>query len=294
MCIILTCEKNVRPDYQLIEDCFFSNPDGAGLMWVEDGKVETCKGFTDPSTLMACIDNVPMDTPIVVHMRIATSGGINTGTCHPFPIAKSLDVLHAPNTECDAAVAHNGVIVGMHTDDKLGISDTVSFVKDIIAPSFNGRVTKRIKKMIRNTAPGNRFAILTKDGTVSRIGDGWETVSTGIQASNGSWRHGTSFVTYSDNVYDMAYIEASKMACEGCPSCRGCKDMGTCMAYGPMCDEAIDLADMYEEELLEKYLGNDESCGRSWCDYDWFDKSWATDSNDRGWKEGWDDFTFVK
>lgn len=200
MCIILTCEKNVRPDRDTITTCFLNNPDGAGIMWVEDGKVQTSKGFMEEAELISAIESVPIESPLVIHMRIATSGGIDVGTCHPFPVCKDLDALHAANVECTAAVAHNGVILGVPTDDKKGISDTVYFVSHAILDMWrkDNKVTKGMKHRLSKLAPSNRFAIMTEDGSVFRIGKGWESVSRGIEASNSTWR----WARYKKYTYD--------------------------------------------------------------------------------------------
>lgn len=198
MCIILTCEQNVRPTHELLDVCFNNNPDGAGIMWVEDGVVCTDKGFYSLRTLEAAIEDVPLNSRLVIHMRIATSGGINVGTCHPFPICNDLEELHAPFTECDAAVAHNGIISGVPTDDKRGISDTVYFVSHYVNNLYNEEgLTKSSLRRIKEAAPGNRFAIMTNDGAVHRLGVGWQTVTKGIQASNGSWRYNKYLWNYS-------------------------------------------------------------------------------------------------
>lgn len=202
MCIILTCEQNVRPDHELLDVCFNNNPDGAGIMWVEDGMVCTEKGFDNLPDLEEAIWDVPLNSRLVIHMRIATSGGIDVGTCHPFPISDELDVLHAPYAECDAAIAHNGIISGVPTDAKLGISDTVYFVSHYVNALYHEEgLTKSALRRIKVAAPGNRFAIMTKDGTVHRLGTGWETVRKGIQASNSTWRYQKYLWSY-DAIWD--------------------------------------------------------------------------------------------
>ena len=292
MCIILTCEPNVRPDYELIETCFWNNPDGAGLMWVQDGRVQTSKGYTDEKDLWDMIQYVPKTSRLVIHMRIATSGGINTGTCHPFPICSDLDLLHEADVECDAAIAHNGVIAGMKTDKEKGISDTVEFVRSLVSPLYwTEGLTKSVRRRIKNAAPGNRFAVMTKDGKVYRLGSGWETVTKGIHASNSTWRWNkwllweSTYSTYrstsgkpkggvtewdkpdwvktdsywDDDEYDCGwghgscgtwmnlseYEDAVNMCCpDNCPS------RGSCLMYGPACDDVYDLVQtiMDEEE----------------------------------------------
>lgn len=190
MCIILTCAKNVRPSDDVISTCFYNNPDGAGIMWVEGGRVHTAKGFMDEGALVAAIDSVPADSPLVIHMRIATSGGVSASVCHPFPVCRNIDTLHAQSVECSAAVAHNGIIHGEPTDNKHGISDTVHFVSHTIADMWrnDNKLTRKMRRRLTNAAPGNRFAIMTERGDVYRVGDGWETVANGIEASNSSWR----------------------------------------------------------------------------------------------------------
>jgi hypothetical protein len=281
MCIILTCEKNVRPDYDLIETCFWNNPDGAGIMWVEDGRVMTSKGFMDERELYRAIEAVPMDSRLVVHMRIATSGGINVGTCHPFPVCTDLDILHASDVEGDIAVAHNGVIRGVPTDNKKGISDTVWYVSHTVNDLYrqNGyHVTKSMLRHIKEQAPGNRFAVMTKDGAVYRVGVGWETVTKGIQASNSGWRW--SMPTYNTKGWNLwseddddwyGYGKNDRWPSSGSTYyyegadfygygergdeyhpeyqrifddyCDGCKNIGECMDFTPICQYVADKVD---------------------------------------------------
>lgn len=251
MCIILTCAPNVRPSHDMLETCFWNNPDGAGLMWIENGKVQTSKGYEYASDLLGMVDSIPTDSPLCVHMRIATSGGIDGAVCHPFPVCDSLEALHALDVECGAALMHNGVIAGMPTDEKQGISDTVSFVSSVVAPIMGRRahVTRHAAHVIRDAAPGNRFAILTSDGAVTRIGAGWQTVRNGIYASNDSWRrdrwaHLAPAWSY-DRRYDYEYADVIEDMCDGCSMC------ATCAAYGPICD---DIADDIEQMSLDDIL----------------------------------------
>lgn len=276
MCIILTCEKFVRPDHDLLETCFYNNPDGAGFMWCEDGRVQTAKGFSVLEELEEALGYVPDESRLVIHMRIATSGGIDVGTCHPFPICDDLDMLHCEGVECDAAIAHNGVIAGMPTDEKLGISDTVSFVSTVVTPMYKSDgVTKSMLRHVKEAAPGNRFALMTKDGEVHRLGAGWETVTKGIQASNSTWRYDklfywptttTSSARWSesswndgwyydeeDDYYALAKKRGEKLYDDAYESvfdfcCGDCMSRGSCMAYGPVCDGVADLIDAYQDD----------------------------------------------
>lgn len=275
MCIILTCEKYVRPDYELVENCFAGNPDGAGIMWCENGVVNVAKGFTDPQALFAAIESVPMDSRLVIHMRIATSGGIDTGTCHPFPICNRMEAIHAANVECDAAVAHNGVIRWCPTEK--GMSDTIYYVMNVINPLYRSQgMTKATLRRIKEQAPNNRFAVMTSDGEVHRLGVGWETVTKGIQASNSSWRWSSIWDRWGLNDTDDSwssewqdewederpdlYLYSGHYYHELTPDeedvlfdhfCHGCSSMATCMKYGPMCDDIFDQMEVVVDELIE-------------------------------------------
>ena len=236
MCIILSCERGARPSFELVDNCFWHNPDGAGLMWHECGAVQIAKGFTDSCELFTAIEAAPLDSPLVIHMRIATSGGVDVGTCHPFPICDDLDSLHAPNVECSAALAHNGIIIGMRTDDARGISATVAFVAGQVAPMWreDGIVTRRMRERIRLAAPRNRFAIMNADGDVYRIGSGWETVTRGIYASNDTWRDMGLFYglddEYRESLFDDGYRDTLEYLCGDCCG------IDWCAKHGALCD----------------------------------------------------------
>ena len=281
MCIILTCEPNCRPKDDVIETCFSNNPDGAGLMWIEDGMVQTSKGYDDAESLLDMVHCVPLTSPLCIHMRIATSGGIDAGVCHPFPLCYDMTALHAGDVECSAALMHNGVIASMPTDDDAGISDTVSFVVSVVTPLYragNDITSKAFKRRIRRAAPKNRFAILTSDGTVSRIGDGWECVDRGIYASNDSWRYERIFARgnfnqyYNFNAYGFydrddrgeyapygdyydEFIHTAEFEQTMCDMCGECINLGTCIAYGPMCSE---IATTIDDIALERLFDDDD------------------------------------
>lgn len=239
MCIILTCDPNKRPTADLLETCFDNNPDGAGVMWIEDGAVQTSKGYMGLDDLLNVVSFVPIDSPLCIHMRIATSGGIDASVCHPFPICDSLDAMHALDVECGAALMHNGIIAGVPTDDMHGVSDTVKFTMTTVNNLFERyhHTCKRMKDGMRRAAPGNRFALLESDGTMTRIGDGWNTVTDGIQASNRSWRR----PVFMPHAWKTPYSDADEWAdLEYIECCNECALLGSCMEYGPACDEALE------------------------------------------------------
>ena len=250
MCIILTCDPNVRPSFDLLDTCFDNNPDGAGIMWCEHGTVQTSKGYTTASDLFSMIECVPSDSPLCIHMRIATSGGIDVGTCHPFPVCDDLDILHASDTECRLALMHNGVIPDEPTDTLLGISDTVSFTMHTVTELHKRYgLSKAFRRHMRAMAPHNRFALLSADGTITRIGAGWETIQNGMHASNSSWTYRRNVMTWNASSWD--YYDTEEYETEVYEHwddiieryCYGCSYMTHCLVHGPECFAADDIAD---------------------------------------------------
>lgn len=197
MCIILSCAAGVRPATSTIEECFYMNPDGAGLMYPDGGLVQIRKGFMDLDTYLAAIADVPEDVPLVLHMRIGTGGGNTPGLTHPFPVVDSLDMIRATNSSVPLAVAHNGVLRDYQAAVKPGVSDTVAYVRDVALYLANDAEVRRCgglavsrlaADMLRDSSQGSRLAIMDGHGNVRLTGAGWEDVQPGIHASNDSWR----------------------------------------------------------------------------------------------------------
>lgn len=205
MCIIITCDAGRRPSYDTILNSFAANPDGAGLAWIEGGSVQTSKGYFDSYDYMQAIDNVPKDSPLLLHMRIGTSGGYDADVTHPFPITKSVDVLHALDVSCPIAVAHNGVLP-YKGDVARHISDTMEYIRTVLVPLSKNRIVRAngglarshyARVRIADTSRGSKIALIDAGGQVARIGKGWVTVSDGIYASNQSYRRYDGWLTNS-------------------------------------------------------------------------------------------------
>ena len=163
---------------------------------------------------------------------------------------------------------HNGIIAGMPTDDKQGISDTVYFVSSVVNKMFTEEgLTKSVLRRMKKYAPGNRFAIMTKDGKVHRLGNGWETVRKGIHASNSTWRYDKlwssnygwgSYGDYDDDFddsgYDPEYLNIFNTCCGDC-CCRA-----DCMTYEPYCPETRALGedwyDCWREDEEDGWLSS--------------------------------------
>ena len=160
MCIIVAKNKGVKlPSRATLRECFKNNKDGAGLMYVKNGKVIIDKGFMTFEDLNRKIKSLKREfksdltnKAIVFHFRIGTHGQNDKATTHPFPISNKFEDLRATHFETDIAMAHNG-IRSAYNYDKI-LSDTQSFIKDYVSI---------FKELNRNFYKNNRVMNLIKD-----------------------------------------------------------------------------------------------------------------------------------
>jgi hypothetical protein len=104
VCQIVHAETALPPDAYL-KEMFERNDDGAGVAWVEDGKVEYSKGYFSFDDFLEALKMIPL--PLVAHMRWETHGGVCGELCHPFPITPSSGLALRGNA--NAVLFHNGV-----------------------------------------------------------------------------------------------------------------------------------------------------------------------------------------
>ena len=89
MCIIAIKSAGVPIDWDILDNCELSNPDGAGYAYVRDGEVVISKGYFTNEEMRAVIEpelGNGTGVEIMFHFRIATHGKVAPSTCHPFPL----------------------------------------------------------------------------------------------------------------------------------------------------------------------------------------------------------------
>ncbi len=120
MCIAIMKKEGSVITADTLWNCWQSNPDGAGFMYAEDGKLHMEKGFMKFKDFLAAYDKVG-DKVAVLHFRIKTHGGINPENTHPFMV------------DNDLGFVHNGIIHNVDHVDK-DMSDTYNFNEQILKP----------------------------------------------------------------------------------------------------------------------------------------------------------------
>ena len=203
MCIIAAKPAGVKmPDERTLENMWYSNPNGAGLMYPitlpskRKGKGETTviqidKGYMKFSDFMARLEERDMtmdltNTPIVMHFRITTHGGTCPENTHPFPVTDSIGQLKMTRTTTMLGIAHNGIIHSV--TPRKGISDTMEYTATQLAPLTRAMPkwweNRDALRMVEN-AIGSKLAVLTPEGDITTIGKFIE--DDGILYSNSSY-----------------------------------------------------------------------------------------------------------
>lgn len=141
MCIIAVKKPGVPfPSEETIENMWYSNPDGAGIMYTDgsnrvtiDKGYMTLKEFT--ARLEALRTEIDVDKEAVVfHFRIGTSGGNVAQNTHPFPISNRVKDLRSLRTRTKIGIAHNGIIHIKRPIDS--ISDTMEYIRSKLYPIY--------------------------------------------------------------------------------------------------------------------------------------------------------------
>lgn len=194
MCIIVSKEKGIdMPSKDVLKNCFEINSDGAGIMYTNKGNVCIEKGFDTFEKFWAMIEKLERkfnltDLPLVMHFRISTSGKVDGGNCHPFPVAPDKKNLRAKHVITDLGMAHNGVIYNYDKDPKKELNDTQCFIRDVVSvlKRLNNDFLedKKVLSMLEDIAE-SKLCFMDKNGKITYIGDYIE--DNGVMYSNSSY-----------------------------------------------------------------------------------------------------------
>jgi hypothetical protein len=161
------------------EAAYDANPHGAGLAYIDEHqRVVHDKGYMSKSAFMQVIKEYKFtkEDEVAFHFRWATSGGINRGACHPFPISASHDKLKKCFNMGDKVVLfHNGMF---NLTPKDGLSDTMTLATRLSKTGLK----KDGHQAIERVRSGSRVLLFKGDGEHIRMGE-WHERS-GVLYSN--------------------------------------------------------------------------------------------------------------
>lgn len=179
MCIaILNIKKTLPKSY--LENSFYNNDQGAGLLYVKDNELKVFKTYDEKLFIKEYFAvRKQIKTPIVLHFRIATSG-FSEYNLHPFLVNKNLGFVH------------NGVICGLGNKD---FSDTYQF-NEMLKKLPKGFLRNHvIKELICNYIGTDKLVFLDTNNEWNIINENrghWY---------DGNWFSNSSYVEKNDYVW---------------------------------------------------------------------------------------------
>lgn len=127
MCIAILNTKGVTLKREVLNNCWKNNGDGAGLLYMQDGKMQVFKemnSFDNFYNEYVRVRKAISKQNIVLHFRISTHGKVNETNCHPFLVHEGLGFVH------------NGMIY--NAPESKDFSDTYMFNETILKYLVNG------------------------------------------------------------------------------------------------------------------------------------------------------------
>ena len=283
MCIIVAIpEHKPLPNIETMRECFKRNPDGAGFMYADGKSVKIRKGFMKFDDFLDALEgeDIPEDTAIILHFRIATSGKVKQSTCHPFPVSDVKEELQATRTECRFGLAHNGVISGRTTYD--GWSDTMDFTAKVVTPLARMNPSfmhsTEAKELLKGACQ-SKLAILDNSGQMMLVGDFIE--DDGIFYSNSTylalktdwssygdwWKKYTPPTQAEGDLDDDEWDEWSDLDTLPYDVCQECPLNVDCAKYGKLYDYEC-ASEKEAIEVCADFLGVSVMDMADWVGYD--------------------------
>jgi len=236
------------PSNKLLKRAFTNNPNGFGLAYrIAAGMPHIKKGAMTFKAVKRLLRSTPdlVEADVILHFRLATSGYIYEGNCHPFPLSRNVDHLTALEVTSRMAVAHNGIIytstkpstVYYEAGKRWGnegdaLSDTQEFVRDYLVDIGDSIFNKGVRKLIEDDTM-SKFAILTTKG-ILLIGD--FTNENGLYFSNDSHKKPNYWKPVKTTALTKPSIPVN------IPSCRQQGELFLC----DFCNQAVDRTHLYQ------------------------------------------------
>lgn len=188
----------------VLKTCWTNNPDGAGLAYVEKGKIQIIKEMKDFNFFYKQYNAARQKNSkanFLIHFRIATHGKVNSTNCHPFLVNENLCFIH------------NGIISGTGLKDCPDFSDTYLFNQVIL--------NKLPANFIENEAILNLLADYIGYSKLIFLdsADNWQIVNESLGHWKGeNWFSNSSYLPYKapekksnfSNFYDVDHFYSKK------------------------------------------------------------------------------------
>ena len=177
MCIAIYKPEGKVLSQATLQECYDSNPDGAGFMYAQDKKLHIEKGFFSYDSFYQAYKKHETKQA-VIHFRIKTHGKIDTTNCHPFAVNNSIGFVH------------NGIINGFGDTNH---SDTIGFNNAILQPLVQkwGNLAlfqDPIIDLIEGRIGYSKLVFLDRHGNHKIMNEGKGLWDDGVWYSNNSYK----------------------------------------------------------------------------------------------------------
>lgn len=251
MCVIVYKPAGAAmPSRGELRACWERNPDGAGLMYPQGGKVRLSKGFMTWEAFEEALREAEEGAdlaalPVALHFRIATHGGVAPGLCHPFPVRSDYAAMRRGSALCEVGFMHNGTLSGLRTG--AGVSDSMAFAASVLAP-LRGMcgdllADERAARVVGATAQGSRFLLMDGGGAVRRFG-AWEASGGAMYSNLAHLSAPLAGAGLLDAYLGFSGVGAELAALGLYPPCAGCPMAPECAEALPYCADERDAAAM--------------------------------------------------
>ena len=191
-------------------------------MFNDGNQVFIEKGFMDFNSFYSRLEALDkefnlVNSDLALHFRISTSGNVDQGNCHPYPISTETSQLRNLSLVTDIGMAHNGVIRKHIPETRSILNDTQTFIKNFVYNMYSSNkefltVGANIKALEEEA--GSKLCFITKDNMYI-IGKFIEETN-GILYSNDtylSYDYGWGYEDYSVDFdyFDMFDIEGEPL-----------------------------------------------------------------------------------
>jgi len=172
MCLIIYNSDGSKVPEHHIRIAHENNPHGFGIMWAQDGRVQTYRDILDADEIIDLLGKFD-GVPYVIHFRYRTRGPINENNCHPHRVLSHKADGH------DLFMMHNGTFMFLKSDEEE--SDSVKFAKHLRgslrvygADSLFDK--NQLTRMANRVGQINKMVFLRGDGKIALVNKaaGWE------------------------------------------------------------------------------------------------------------------------
>lgn len=190
MCIIIyTPDGNIPKKH--LHASLENNPDGWGVMYPQDGKVQIVQGMVKSEFFYHWKWLRSIKAPKVFHARICTHGNKDMENCHPFMVPGHGEL----------AVAHNGVIFKQAYTNSTK-SDTRHFVENILSKLPAGFMeNEAMQDLLADYIGHSKLVFMSGDGSAKIV-----------NADMGKWLNG---LWYSNNTHIQWQTYNNSMGFQG-------------------------------------------------------------------------------